>query len=156
MHMTENTEITAARAGWLKVLAQADASELARLAAPVLADYRFELLRPPEPALVMVRSRIGNTGDRFNLGEATLTRCAVRHQGADGSLVAGVGYVMGLDEDHAEAVANALLQRPALQALLMRTVVQPLRERLEARRLQERERTEASRVRFFTLQPEVA
>lgn len=74
------------RADWLRVLARSGADELERIAAPVLADYRFETLRAPEIGLTMVRARIGNRGDRFNLGEATLTRCAVRHRGSDGQV----------------------------------------------------------------------
>lgn len=146
----------AGRADWLRVLARADADELARLAAPVLADYRFETLRAPEFGLTMVRARIGNSGDRFNLGEATITRCAVRHRGTDGSVTAGVGHVLGRDEPHAQRIAqlDALLQRAELQPLLMREVIEPLRAQRRQRDHDERARTEASRVRFFALQPE--
>lgn len=147
-----------ARAAWLRTLARAPAAELAEIASPVLADYRFEWLRRPEQALVMVRARIGNTGDRFNVGEATVTRCALRHTPADGRAVAGVGHVLGLDAERAERVAqlDALLQVPALHALLMRSVVEPLQVRADAREQAERARTEASRVRFYTLAPEAA
>lgn len=147
-----------ARADWLRVLARAAPSELARLAAPVLSDYRFEPLRAPEHALVMVRARIGNTGDRFNLGEATVTRCAVRCREAGGRTVVGVGHVLGLDAERAERIAqlDALLQLPALQALVRQTVLEPLQAHTAQREQAERARTEASRVRFFTLQPEAA
>jgi alpha-D-ribose 1-methylphosphonate 5-triphosphate synthase subunit PhnG len=146
------------RTEWLRVLAQAPAAELWRLAAPVLADYRFEWLRRPETGLAMVRARIGNRGDRFNLGEATITRCALRHAGPDGRLHAGVGHVLGRDAEQAERIAqlDALLQRDDLQALLWREVVEPLRRSIDERRAAERARTEATRVRFFTLQPEAA
>lgn len=157
--MTEPSSLLPGRrAEWLRVLARATAQELARLATPVLADYRFETLREPEPGLVMVRARIGNTGDRFNVGEATVTRCTVRHRAADGMAVAGVGYVLGRDEARAERIAqlDALLQQAALHALLWRDVVEPLRALREQRDRDERARTEASRVRFFALQPESA
>ncbi|MEW6704107.1 MAG: phosphonate C-P lyase system protein PhnG [Pseudomonadota bacterium] len=157
--MTEQASLPQTpRADWLRVLALAEAQALERLAAPVLRDYAFEWLRRPEQGLVMVRARIGNTGDRFNVGEATVTRCAVRHVAADGSAVAGVGHVMGRDAQHAERVAqlDALLQRGELHALLWRAVLQPLREQVQARQQRERAQAEASRVRFFTLQPEAA
>ncbi len=151
-------ETQAQRADWLRVLARAPAAQLERLAAPVLADYRFETLRAPEIGLAMLRARIGNSGDRFNLGEATLTRCAVRHRAADGSVTAGVGHVLGRDEDRALRIAqlDALLQRAELHAALMLGVVEPLRAQRQALDGAERARTEASRVRFFTLQPESA
>lgn len=159
MPMTDSApHDNASRRDWLRVLARAHPSELRRSAASVVADYVFETLREPETALMMVRARIANTGDRYNLGEAALTRCVVRHVDAASLAVAGVGYVMGTDTAHALLVAqlDALLQRPHLHALLMSTVVEPLRQARQARDDAERLATEASRVRFLTLQPEAA
>jgi len=146
----------ARRAAWLRVLAQAPAAAVAARAAPVCADHGFEWLRRPEHGLVMLRARVGNTGDRFNLGEATVTRCTVRHHAADGSAYAGVGHVLGRDTDHAADVArlDALLQVPTLHTLLWTSVVLPLDELLAARRRQAQARTAESRVQFYTLQPE--
>lgn len=146
------------RADWLRVLSRASADELERAAAPVLADYRFETLRAPEIGLTMVRARIGNRGDRFNLGEATLTRCAVRLRAGDGRVTVGVGHVLGRDEARAQRIAqlDALLQRGDLRPLLMRDLIEPLRRARLERDRDERARTEATRVRFFTLQPETA
>lgn len=146
------------RAEWLAVLAQSAPADLARIAGPVLSDHRFEWLRRPEQGLVMVRARIGNTGDRFNLGEATVTRCAVRLQRSAGTAVVGVGHVLGRDAERAERVAqlDALLQLPDLHDLLWRTVVERLRGLMLARRRDELAQAEATRVRFFTLMPEAA
>lgn len=146
------------RADWLRVMARSGADELDRIAAPVLADYRFETLRAPEIGLTMVRARIGNRGDRFNLGEATLTRCAVRLRTGDGRVTVGVGHVLGRDEAQALRIAqlDALLQRDELRGLLLRELIEPLRLARQERDREERARTEASRVRFFALQPEAA
>lgn len=144
------------RADWLRVLALADPAALQAVAAPVVAEYRFEPLRGPESGLVMVRARIGNQGDRYNLGEVTVTRCTVRHLSPSSQTCIGVGHVLGRDEARAACVArlDALLQRPDLAPLLWRDVVEPLRAQRAERLHDERARTEASRVRFFTLQPE--
>ena len=152
----EQTADPAQRAEWLRLLALATAPMLAAVCTPVLADFRFEWLRRPEHGLVMVRARIGNGGNRFNLGEATVTRCAVRHRPDAGDAVAGVGHVLGLDDVRAERIAqaDALLQVPALHALLDDGVLRPLREHLEQQQLDEQRRTASSRVRFFTLQGE--
>lgn len=149
-------EPVAQRRRWLAVLAGAPRAALAELAAPVVADHRFEWLRRPETGLTMLRARIGNGGDRFNCGEATVTRCALRLLPADGAATVGVGYVLGRDAQRAEWVAalDALLQRPQLQPLLMASVIAPLARAGEAARLRRRQATDASRVRFYTLQPE--
>ena len=52
-----------------------------------------ENLREPENGLVMVRGRIGGDGAPFNLGEATVSRAAVRL--ATGEV--GFGYMLGRD-----------------------------------------------------------
>src|ERR687891_2822991 len=98
------------RRRWLAVLARAATAQLeacwAETGQPALT-----LLRQPETGLVMARGRAGGTGQRFNLGEITVTRCAV--QSADGYI--GHGYVAGRDKRKAELVASfdALLQAPA-------------------------------------------
>jgi len=144
------------RAAWLRTLALADAALLARHADPALADFAFVPLRGPETGLALVRARIGGGGERFNLGEATVTRCVVRHAAPDGRAYAGVGHVLGRDGEHAVRVArvDALMQRADLRATLQAAVLDPLAADIERRRHAERCAAEASRVRFFTLQPE--
>jgi alpha-D-ribose 1-methylphosphonate 5-triphosphate synthase subunit PhnG len=157
--MTEpSPEATSRRADWLRVLARAAPAELARRAAPVVSDHAFEWLRAPEQGLVMVRARIGNTGDRFNLGEATVTRCVVRHCSPQGFAVAGVGHVLGLDARRAEQIAqlDALLQLARLHTLLWQGVVEPLRAHRAERDRAQQLQTATSRVRFFTLDAEAA
>jgi len=147
-----------ARQQWLAVLAQAPRAALAAHGRRVLADYRFEPLRAPEAGLVMLRARASHSGGRFNLAEATVTRCALRHRPAAAAASVGVGYVLGRDEERAQWVAalDALLQQPTQQALLMREVIAPLQAE-RARLLAEAHgRVAASRVQFFTLQTEGA
>jgi alpha-D-ribose 1-methylphosphonate 5-triphosphate synthase subunit PhnG len=155
--MTPHTEDSdAQRRRWLAVLARAPRQALAHHAPPVLADHRFEWLRRPEVGLTMVRARIGNSGDRFNLGEATVTRCAARVE-LGGAVAVGIGYVLGRDVQRAEWVAglDALLQLSS-QQLLLQTVIAPLAEAAAETRHRRELRTAASRVRFYTLQTEAA
>lgn len=151
------TPTPAMRREWLAVLAHAPRDALARHAGAI--DGRgFETLREPETGVAMLRGRIGNRGDRFNLGEATMTRCVVRHRGAAGQASAGVGYVLGRDTERAIWIArlDALLQQGEHHADLMRDVIAPLRALVAAKRADEAAQAAASRVRFFTLQPEAA
>jgi phosphonate C-P lyase system protein PhnG len=67
----------------MSVLAHAPDAAFARVAAPALAAHRFDTLRAPEIGLAMVRARADATGNPFNLGEATIVRCAVRYRGPD-------------------------------------------------------------------------
>ena len=100
--MTEPAEI-AARKAWMGLLARAKPDRLAQLF-PELPPH--DMLRPPEIGAVMVRGRTGATGQPFNLGEMTVTRCALRL--ASGAV--GHAHVQGRDKAHATraAVLDAL------------------------------------------------
>ncbi len=153
----QDTPGRSARQHWLAVLAQAPRELLERHAA-ALPDQAFARLRAPEVGLTMVRARIGNQGDRFNVGDATVTRCVVRHRADDGRLAAGVGYVLGRDEARAEWIArfDALLQQPDHHDALMRDVVAPLEQETARRRAAEAALTAGSRVSFDTLASEIS
>jgi alpha-D-ribose 1-methylphosphonate 5-triphosphate synthase subunit PhnG len=133
----------------MSTLAQALPEELesAWTSLPSPPDYR--LLRRPEVGLVMVRARAGGAGRRFNLGEMTVTRCAVTL--ASGAI--GHAYVSGRRPRHAEmaAVLDALLQDPGRRADLEATVIAPLAEAAAARRRAAAARSAPTRVEFFTL-----
>lgn len=136
------------RQRWLGVLTKAGTDQLeahwANTGHPAIT-----LLRQPETGLVMARGRAGGSGQRFNLGEITVTRCAV--QSADGHI--GQGYVAGRDKRKAELVASfdALLQAPDRRAALLARVVEPLAAaQTEARAAQAR-KAAATRVEFFTM-----
>src|SRR5664279_5080805 len=129
--MTNQLDGAHERKRWLAVLARAGRAELedaVALQQPMLA---AELVRPPETGMVMVRGRVGGTGDAFNLGEATVTRCALRVAGA-----LGVGYALGRDKRKVELIAtlDALLQDSGRRARLLREVVEPLQRRQAADR----------------------
>jgi alpha-D-ribose 1-methylphosphonate 5-triphosphate synthase subunit PhnG len=145
------------RQRWLAVLAHAP-RELLERHARAISDDAFARLRAPEIGLTMVRARIGNQGDRFNLGDATVTRCVVRHRGVDGHLAAGVGYVMGRDEARAEWIArlDAMLQQPEHHDALMHDVIAPLAEETARRRLAAAALTASSRVDFETLSSDIS
>lgn len=147
IRMTEEDSLPGERRQWLAVLARAATDRLERAAAATAAP-RPELVRPPESGMVMLRGRVGGTGDPFNVGEATVTRCAVR-VGA----CLGVGYVLGRDRRRAELVAlfDALLQDPQRRDGLLHVLVEPLAREQAARRDERSREVAASRVEFFTM-----
>ncbi|MDT9002263.1 phosphonate C-P lyase system protein PhnG [Paucibacter sp. APW11] len=153
--MSPSSTASQARRDWLAVLAQAPREALLRAAAPWRAGQPFELMRAPETGLAMLRGRVAGAGERFNVGEATLTRCVVRLQ-REGCTTLGLGYRLGRDAERVRCMAeiDALLQQPSSQADLLAALIEPLREQIAAARAAEQARSASSRVRFFTLAPE--
>lgn len=146
--MTHTQASSNERQRWMGILAGAprQALEEAWAAASVSAEYSF--LRRPETGLVMVRGRACGKGQRFNLGEMTVTRCAIQLEGR-----VGHAYVAGRDARHAELAAlfDALLQDEGQRDRLEREVLTPLVHVRQARNAAERACVAATRVNFFTM-----
>lgn len=143
---------SAQRAQWMGLLARAPLAMLQSWAAR-RPETPFTWLRRPEMGLAMVRARVGGTGDKFNLGEMTVTRCVLRLQGGEYGGSVGVAYVQGRSLRKAEiaALADALLQEPASRADVRNELIEPLRLRLEAESARMQRKAQATRVEFFTL-----
>jgi len=132
----------------MAVLAHAEAGEIAaRLRGLALPSH--ENLRQPENGLVMLRGRVGGDGAPFNLGEATVSRAAVRL--ASGEV--GFGYTLGRDGVKARLIAlcDALAQSRDFGAAVEQDVIAPLREQLMIRRKRVAEETAATKVDFYTM-----
>jgi alpha-D-ribose 1-methylphosphonate 5-triphosphate synthase subunit PhnG len=97
----------------------------------------------------MVRGRIGGDGAPFNLGEATLSRAAVRL--ATGEV--GFGYTLGRDLDKARMIAlcDAMVQSQELAGEIEVNVLAPLRGAMNARRSRRSAEAAATRVDFYTM-----
>jgi alpha-D-ribose 1-methylphosphonate 5-triphosphate synthase subunit PhnG len=133
----------------MRVLSLAEPTELDRSLAALGKLPSHQWLRKPETGMAMVRARAGGTGEQFNLGEVTVTRCALLLE--DGTM--GVAYVRGRAPRHAEqaALADALLQLPQWRERVQGSLIEPLAHAHEARR-DLRARTAAqTKVDFFTL-----
>ncbi|MEP9378065.1 phosphonate C-P lyase system protein PhnG [Aquabacter sp. CN5-332] len=103
--------------------------------------------RPAEVGLAMLRGRVGGDGAPFNLGEATVTRAAVRLNAAT-----GVSYILGRAPERARAAAvlDALWQDEAVR-FAVEEALGPVRKRIAGAEAATREKTDATRVNFFTL-----
>ena len=137
-----------ARKRWLAVLARASRQELEGAWAAFEGLVAPEYVRPAESGMVMLRGRVGGTGDAFNVGEASVTRCALRF----GTGALGVGYTLGRDRRKAELIAmfDALLQDEVPQAEFVRQVITPLASQQATRRDAASRAAAASKVEFFT------
>jgi alpha-D-ribose 1-methylphosphonate 5-triphosphate synthase subunit PhnG len=131
------------------VLARASADDIARCLEALPSPPPHTRLRGPETGLVMVRGRAGGDGTPFNLGEMTVTRCAVSLP--DGRV--GHAYVAGRDGRQAElaALCDALMLDDEARPGLARAVIEPLAAAQARRRQAVAGRAAATRVQFFTM-----
>lgn len=132
------------RQQWMATLARASRDEVARLLGTL---PEHELLKAPETGTVMVEGRAGGAGRRFNLGEATVTRCVVRLP--NGRM--GFSYALGRDHRKARlaALLDARLQDEAGGDLAQGVAALAARQ-AAARDLASR-KAAATKVDFFTL-----
>jgi alpha-D-ribose 1-methylphosphonate 5-triphosphate synthase subunit PhnG len=145
------------RAQWMALLARAPLD----LLEPALHEHLgrpARWLRAPETGLMMVQGRAGGTGERFNLGEITVTRCALRVEAGADEAAVGVGYVLGRSQRHVHlaALADALLQDPAQHAALDATLLEPVRRHLADVQMRRSARAASTKVDFFTVARESA
>ena len=140
---------TGPRRAAMALLAQAHTPEIQQGLAAVRDPLRYVELRPVATGLVMLRGRMGGDGAPFNLGEATVTRAAVRMDSGE----VGFSYLLGRDHDKARlaAVCDAFWQSHDCREAIERHVLAPVRGRLERERTARREQAAATRVDFFTL-----
>jgi len=135
------------RQHWFGVLAKTPSNFLNKIWKDLADPSQHVCLRGPEVGMVMVRGRAGGTGERFNLGEMTVSRCSVRME--NGTI--GHGYVAGRNKRHAELAAcfDAYFQdldKPEVARMLMKffdTYGQKTAERMA--------KSAATKVEFFTM-----
>lgn len=151
---TAGPDDTALRQRAARAFAGASTAELAEHWAMWPQAPVVEYLRGPETGLVMVQGRIGGSGDRFNLGEATLVRATALLRGGDlAAEVVGTSYLLGSDPERAglSAVFDALLGDPGQRLHVVERVIEPLEQKTTTNDEQERAEARATTVNFFTV-----
>ncbi|MEL7282834.1 MAG: phosphonate C-P lyase system protein PhnG, partial [Pseudomonadota bacterium] len=106
--MKDTFDENAERKAWMGLLAKAPEGRVAALLDAAITRPEFTWLRAPEIGSAMVRGRAGGTGAPFNIGEVTVTRCALTLVSGD----VGHAYIQGRRKSDAEAAAlvDALMQ----------------------------------------------
>jgi alpha-D-ribose 1-methylphosphonate 5-triphosphate synthase subunit PhnG len=91
---------------------------------------------------------MGGTGAPFNLGEMTVTRCALKLETGE----VGHAYVQGRDKAHAEraALIDAMMQTNAGEGLRA-TVLDPLQDAMTRAKADRAAKAAATKVDFFTM-----
>jgi alpha-D-ribose 1-methylphosphonate 5-triphosphate synthase subunit PhnG len=141
------------RQEWMSLLAKAPEELLMRLWAAAGFEVAHTWLRPPEVGAVMVRGRAGGTGAPFNLGEMTVTRCALRVEGGPLDGLVGHAYVAGRSTDKARiaALCDALLQDQGQAGAVHEAVLRPLAVAAAEMRESVAAKAAATKVEFFIM-----
>lgn len=140
---------TAARKNRMAVLARCRIGRLQELWTGLDLPSAHTTLRGPESGLVMLRGRIGGTGESFNVGEATVTRASVKIESG------AVGHAIALGRDTTKArlsaIIDALCQNPETADLIDKQMIAPMQDELDRTDETRRQQTAATRVDFFTM-----
>ena len=136
------------RKAWMSLLAKAPAGRVSALLDAAMKRPDFTWLRAPEIGSTMVRGRAGATGTPFNLGEMTVTRCAL----SLGTGEVGHAYIQGRRKADAEAAAlvDALMQSHAADKVRT-AVLDPLAAERVTKRAARAAKAAATKVEFFTM-----
>ena len=136
------------RKAWMSLLAKAPEGRVAALLDAAMTRPDFTWLRPPENGSTMVRGRAGGTGAPFNLGEVTVTRCALTLQSGE----VGHAYIQGRRKTDAEAAAlvDALMQGEAA-GTVRAAILAPLEDECATLKTARAAKAAATKVEFFTM-----
>ncbi len=146
--MKDTFDENSQRKAWMGLLAKAPEGRVAALLDAAIERPSYTWLRAPEIGSAMVRGRAGATGAPFNLGEMTVTRCALTL--ATGEV--GHAYIQGRRKSCAQAAAlvDALMQTDAASAL-QQAVLDPLQAEQEQAKAARAAKAAATKVEFFTM-----
>jgi alpha-D-ribose 1-methylphosphonate 5-triphosphate synthase subunit PhnG len=140
---------TAQRQQLISVLAKSSLSDIKKYWKQSLEDFDYSTLRQPQTGMVMAVARTEAKGEPFNLGEVSVTRCALRLSSGE----TGIGYVMGSNKEHALHVAmlDAIAQQQNQYAEIHAQVIQPLQQKFLQTHQKQQQKTDSTRVDFFTM-----
>lgn len=136
------------RKAWMGVLAKAPEGRVTALLDAAIPRPAFTWLRAPEIGSTMIRARAGGTGALFNLGEMTVTRCALTLKTGE----VGHAYIQGRRKVDAEAAAlvDALMETDAANTL-REFVLAPLEDEQRTIKAARAAKAAATKVDFFTM-----
>ncbi len=133
----------------LSTLAKSELKNIQSLWQNSIDDFDFEFIRQLESGMVMMTARSGGTGEPFNLGEVSISRCAIRLNTGE----TGIGYVQGRNKQHAIHIAliDALAQSKEHSESILQDVIQPLQLILQQQQNKQKVEANKSKVDFFTM-----
>ena len=136
------------RKSLMSLLATSNQSDLLNLWEQKKIKVNYVWLRTPEIGSIMAQGRMGVTGDKFNIGEVTITRCSLKLN--CGTI--GHSYVQGRSKKKAEisALCDALMQTK-MSKEINKNIIIPLEKIKKDNKDKILSKAEATKVDFFTL-----
>ena len=136
------------RKSWMSLLATSNKNDLLNLWEQKKINIRYVWLRTPEIGSIMAQGRMGVTGDKFNIGEVTITRCSLKLNCG----TVGHSYVQGRSKKKAEisALCDALMQTK-MSKEINKNIIIPLGKIKKDNKDKILSKAEATKVDFFTL-----
>ena len=136
------------RKSWMSLLATSSQSDLLNLWEQKKIKVNYVWLRTPEIGSIMAQGRMGVTGDKFNIGEVTITRCSLKLN--CGTI--GHSYVQGRSKKKAEisALCDALMQTK-MSKEINKNIIIPLEKIKKDNKRKILSKADATKVDFFTL-----
>lgn len=109
----------------------------------------YQQLKAPESGMVMVKAKAGGTGQDFNMGEMTVTRTVIQLNSGE----VGYGYTQGRDKQKSKLIAliDACHQLAEYTEKITHHLMQPLEAKLDENYQKVQEKTNSSKVDFFTM-----
>lgn len=151
-HITTNNAIALAQSQrqlLFSTLAKSSLEDIQQIWSNSIDAIDYEFIRRPEVGMVMAVARTGMTGEPFNLGEVTVTRCAIKLDSGE----TGFGYVQGRNKKHSThiAVIDALAQKQECRSELFSQLIDPLQKINHEKRHQQQVHSDKTKVDFFTM-----
>ncbi len=145
------------RPQWIGLLARAPLS-LLNQAFESYTHLHCEILKPYEIVSYMVQARTGSTGQRFNVGEVTVSRMTLKltlskNNSTQPQNYIGVAYVRGANERQTRlaAIFDALLQDEGHHPTLVLELLEPIQKIIKHDHELANQKVRATKVDFFTV-----
>ena len=135
------------RPEWISIFSKTNESLLKNSLDHINFKENYDVLLGPEIGSIMIQGRAGGTGDKFNLGEATLTKCIVKFQEKT-----GYSYHLGRNLIKSEygAILDALMQIESYHSKLL-IYVKEFQEQKQKKKIKIIADSSESKVDFFTM-----
>jgi alpha-D-ribose 1-methylphosphonate 5-triphosphate synthase subunit PhnG len=135
------------RPEWISIFSKTNESLLKNSLDHINFKENYDVLLGPEIGSIMIQGRAGGTGDKFNLGEATLTKCIVKFQEKT-----GYSYHLGRNLIKSEygAILDALMQIESYHSKLL-IYVKEFQEQIQKEKIKIIADSSESKVDFFTM-----